>query len=206
MPDNDQFVRVSRSARVVFKVSGLATGAQLVEVDRTALAIWIEKLIAACDGLPSFGAVVAAVGVLNEEPLFAGTQRICDRVLDAIESTNDSTPQSPLDLVLRRAATREVLDGRYEQKNLAERFFRDVIARYAIDAKGGLVAQISPEALSRERGRLEQDMLPVVRRAAEQLVKSPTLRRLRLASQFRGEGDIATSDLSMEGFSYAASP
>jgi hypothetical protein len=207
MPDNDQFARATPKARAAFIVSEdpqrMADG-RAVQVDLTALAVWIEKFFAACGGLPSFAPVLAAVENLRAEPLLARLPDVRDRVLDGIEAAVDTHCQTDLDLVLGRTAKRAVLAGEYGERNIAERFFRDVIVRYAIDAKTGLADRLSEQAFSRERCRIDNEMLPVVSRAAEFIVRNPALRQLHIAAYFRQEADIATTNLLNPRFHHVA--
>lgn len=190
MPDKDQFAQATRKARAAFIVveeAELMPGESPVGVDQYTLATFLGTLFTVSGGLPSLSAVLEAARELADAPLLARDPNTMSRVLDAIDAAVDLHGRTDLDLVLRRAATRAALAGRYSPRDIVERFFGDTITRYAIEAKRGLIDRLPADVLTRERAQIEKAMLPVIRDAALLVVNNPNLKRLQLAARQRRE-------------------
>lgn len=208
MPDRDQFALATRRARNAFIVPDdlkHTHGAPVVQIDQTSFAAWLGRLFSVCKGLPSLAPVLDAVRELAEAPLLARDPARCDQVLDKIDAAVNMHGQTDLDLVLRRAAAREVLAGRYEPHDIVGRFFRDAVVRYAIEAKNGLADRVPEHVLSREREHLESAMKPVLRDATRILTKKPDLQQLKITSRHRRNNDVYTENFSTGACFHASS-
>lgn len=175
--DGDDFSRATRLGRTAVDAmwASISTGAQF---DGFATGQLIDRFVGYADGIPSLPNVLSILADLAATPLLVQA-----RTDEAIERINDATGVAEctmLDLQLRDVVTSSLLRNEIDPQPILERFIEQFIERNVIMARNGFV-----ESHGLEHAQAARDLTaPLVRAAAEELIRRPDAKRLGLTREF----------------------
>lgn len=175
--DGDDFSRVTRLGRTAVDAmwTSITTGAPF---DGFATGQLIDRFVGHAEGIASLPNVLAVLEDLAATPLLVQT-----RTDEAIERVHDAAgvgDGTMLDLQLRDVVTSALLRNEIGPQRILERFFEQFIERNVIMARNGFV-----ETHGLEQAQAARDLTaPLVRAAAEELIRRPDAKRLGLTREF----------------------
>jgi hypothetical protein len=183
VPDEDVFARLPRTFRPAARalLEGLTAG----YCDPYPLARGLEQMVGRARG------VAVLPFLLDAFPSSAGAQgslpieRATD--LDRIDRLEQTHARSRLDQIVARTARRQVVRGDLDRVQFLSAAVHDIFSYFVLDARRGLVETLGARQLESQRARLESFIEPVARSAAEQWVRRPGARTLRLSRQFQAK-------------------
>ncbi len=140
----------------------------------------IEVLIAKAEGIRSLPAVMDVLRAINATPLLASTlvESALERIGDAVREAKGTE----LDLMLRSAAQKSLLQGAYEPRAVLQRFCAELLDRSIISGRGGFL-ELTDGGPARS-GEAMAILAPVAAQAAERLEARPDAKRLGLSRQY----------------------
>jgi hypothetical protein len=175
--DGDDFSRATRLGRVAADAIW-ATVANDAPFDGFATGQLVDRFIEQAGGIPSLPVTLAILADLASEPLFV--QARADDALARINDASHGSECTTLDLQLGYVVESSVLRNVIDPQTVLERFVQEFIERNVIMARGGFVETYGIEHAERAR----DVVAPIVRAAAEELLRRPDAMRLGLSREF----------------------
>jgi len=175
--DGDDFSRATRLGRAAVDAmwASISNGDPF---DGFATGQLIDRFVGHAEGIPSLPNILSILADLAATPLLVQT-----RTDEAIERVNDATGVADgtmLDLQLREVVTSSLLRGEIDPRPIVERFFEAFIERNVIMARNGFV-----ESHGLQHAQAARDLAaPLVRAAADELLRRPDAKRLGLTREF----------------------
>jgi hypothetical protein len=180
--DGDDFSRATRLGRAAADaiMTAATTGAPF---DGFATAQLIASFVESSGGIPSLPAVLSVLGDLASQPLWVPART--DEALAQINTVAHGLNCGMLDLQLGLVVQSAILRGEIEPRPILERFIQAFIERNVIMGRSGLV-----ETHGLQYAESARDLTaPIVRAAADELLRRPDAKRLLLARAFRIDED-----------------
>jgi hypothetical protein len=180
--DGDDFSTATRLGRNAVEAirSAAITGAPF---DGFTTAQLIARFVELSGGIPSLPAVLSVLGDLASQPLLMSTRT--DEALAQINNAAHGSECGMLDLQLGLVVQSAILRGQIDPRPILERFIHALIERNVIMGRSGLA-----ETYGLQCAELARDLTaPIVRAAADELLRRPDAKRLLLARAFRIDED-----------------
>jgi hypothetical protein len=180
--DGDDFSRATRLGRAAADaiMNAATTGAPF---DGFATAQLIARFVESSGGVPSLPAILSVLGDLASQPLLVSTRT--DEALAQINNAAHGTECGMLDLQLGLVVQSAILRGQVDPRPILERFIQALIERNVIIGRSGLA-----ETYGLQYAESARDLTaPIVRAAADELLRRPDAKRLLLARSFRIDED-----------------
>lgn len=170
VPDGDIFAKLGRLAAPV--ADAIRRALEGAVWDPSYVYEFLRRLLSG--GVQSLPGVVGAVGAFANAPLLAGLPEAKAQVVSEIDDLTRGSSKSQLDLILRSAAQRSLLQGEYDPAKVLKRFLLDICDGAVVSPRGGLIDQLGHEC---RQPSLEL-LVPTITEVARQLAGRPGAKRL----------------------------
>jgi hypothetical protein len=178
MPDRDEFTRRPRALKALAAMFERMAGGAPPDVVTAETAL--RKLIASAGGIPSLEPLIAGLECVRQAELFGSFNEL--DALDRVREIVTAHGNGKLDKVLERCAATAVLMGKIDVPDIIASTIEEAISHFVLDSRRGVIAGLAVRGVVASADQFLRPIRSVVERAAEELSRRPSARKLRLRS------------------------
>lgn len=178
MPDRDEFTRRPRAFKALSAMFERMAGGASPDFEVVERAL--RRLIESSGGIPSLATVIESLEDARQAELFRAPDELAaiERIRDAVTAHGTGK----LDKILERSAAAAVLEGKIDVGEIVASTFECAVSHFVLEARHGVIPTLAAFGVSASSEELLRPIRPVIERAAEELVRRPTARKLKLRS------------------------